>query len=145
MKKKILSVIGFALICRFHAFSQVKQDTGMIPKQHYTVSHTPPRKDSSAYNPRKLHVDEIDLVSSYYHQNGDHSAVTGGIGTEKVTDVASSITINMIWLNKAMNKNTLQAALGFDYHTAASQAFVSKTGASSPTGTRIYPSLDWTV
>jgi hypothetical protein len=35
--------------------------------------------------------------------------------------------------------------MGFDYHTAASQAYVSKTGASSPTGTRIYPSLDYTL
>jgi hypothetical protein len=145
MKKKILSVIGFALICRFHAFSQVKPDTSITSKQGYAISHTPPRKDSSSYNPRKLHIDEIDLVSSYYHQNGDHSAVTGGIGTEKVTDLANGITINLIWLNKAMNKNTLQAGLGFDYHTSASQAFVSKTGASSPSGTRIYPSLDWTV
>jgi hypothetical protein len=34
--------------------------------------------------------------------------------------------------------------LGFDYHTAASQAYVSATGASSTTGTRIYPSLDYT-
>ncbi|WP_461449976.1 DUF3570 domain-containing protein [Mucilaginibacter sp.] len=42
-------------------------------------------------------------------------------------------------------KNTLAVGLGFDYHTAASQAYVSKTGASSPSGTRIYPSLDWTV
>ncbi|MHB8207836.1 DUF3570 domain-containing protein, partial [Mucilaginibacter sp.] len=97
------------------------------------------------YKLRKIHVDEVDFVTSYYNQNGDHSAVTGGIGTEKVTDVANSLTLNLVWLNKANNKNTLEVGLGFDYHTAASQAFVSKTGASSPSGTRIYPSLDWTV
>ena len=33
-----------------------------------------------------------------------------------------------------MNKNTLSAGLGFDYHTAASQAYVSQTGASKATG-----------
>jgi hypothetical protein len=35
--------------------------------------------------------------------------------------------------------------MGFDYHTAASQAFVSKTGASKTWGTRVYPSFDYTV
>lgn len=35
--------------------------------------------------------------------------------------------------------------MGIDYHTAASQAWISKTGASRRTdGLRLYPSLDWT-
>jgi hypothetical protein len=51
----------------------------------------------------------------------------------------------LVWQNNPQKKNTLAVGLGFDYHSAASQAFVSKTGASSPTGTRLYPSLDWTV
>ena len=32
----------------------------------------------------KLKVDEVNLVSSYYKQDGNNSAVTGGIGTEKL-------------------------------------------------------------
>jgi hypothetical protein len=51
----------------------------------------------------------------------------------------------LIWLDKAFNKNSLSVGLGFDYHTAASQAYVSLTGASKASGTRIYPSLDWTL
>jgi len=39
-------------------------------------------KDSSAYKTRPLKVDEINIVSSYYAQDGNHSAITGGIGTE---------------------------------------------------------------
>ena len=38
--------------------------------------------DKPAYESRKLKVEEINLVSSYYHQDGNNSAVTGGIGTE---------------------------------------------------------------
>jgi hypothetical protein len=90
-------------------------------------------------------VDEIDFVSSYYSQNGDHSAVTGGIGTERVTDISNGLTLNLVWYNNSLNKNTLSTGFGFDYHTAASQAYVSITGASKTGGTRVYPSVDWTV
>lgn len=132
------------MLCRVHAWAQTNNNNLADNKAPFTVS-TPAVTDTSDYKLRKLHVDEVDFVSSYYNQNGDHSAVTGGIGTEKVTDVANSLTLNLVWLNKASNKNTLAIGLGFDYHSAASQAFVSQTGASSPTGTRVYPSLDWSI
>ena len=144
MKKGFLSVVGFALICRFSAYSQIKTDTLATNKKPFSL-YQPVTADTPGYNPRKLRVDEIDFVSSYYHQNGDHSAITGGIGTEKVADIANGLTLNLVWLDKASNKNTLVAGLGFDYHSAASQAYISATGASSPTGVRIYPSLDWTL
>ena len=35
------------------------------------------QKDTTAYNPRALLIDEINLVSSYDNQNGIHSTVTG--------------------------------------------------------------------
>lgn len=131
------------MICRLNANAQVKQDS-ISNKPSFSLYNSP-SQDSTQYNPRKLRLDEVDFVSSYYSQNGDHSAVTGGIGTEKVTDFANSINLNFVWTNQHQNKNTLAVGLGFDAHTAASQAFVSKTGASSPNGTRLYPSLDWTV
>jgi hypothetical protein len=144
MKKIYLSIVGFSMLCRLNASAQVGNNSLADNKAPFTIS-TPAAIDTSGYNLRKIHLDEVDFVTSYYNQNGDHSAVTGGIGTERVTDVANSLTLNLVWLNKSDNKNTLAVGLGFDYHTAASQAFVSKTGASSPTGTRVYPSLDWTV
>jgi hypothetical protein len=144
VKKIYLSIVGFSILCRLNASAQVSNNSLADNKAPFTIS-TPVVTDTSDYKLRKIHVDEVDFVTSYYNQNGDHSAVTGGIGTEKVTDVANGLNINLVWLNKANNKNTLEVGLGFDYHTAASQAYVSKTGASSPSGTRIYPSLDWTV
>jgi len=143
MKKIYLSVIGFSIICSLNAYSQTRQDS--IVNKPASVLNSVPIKDTTHYNPRKLELDEVNLFSSYYSQNGDHSAVTGGIGTEKVTDISNGITLNFVWINKNLNKNTLNAGLGFDLHTAASQAFVSKTGASHTGGTRVYPSLDWTV
>ena len=143
VRKIYLSVIGFSVLCRLSTSAQTKQDS-VSHKPAYTVTNVP-AKDSSQYQPRKLHLEEINLVSSYYIQNGNHSAVTGGIGTEHVTDIANGIDLNFVWTSPNQNKNTLAVGLGFDAHSSASQAYISKTGASSPTGTRIYPSLDWTV
>ena len=142
MRKVFLSIVGFSMICKFNAHAQAVRDTAA--RQPNIVHHPVQKADSVAFPSRKLTLQEVDFVSSYYSQNGDHSAVTGGIGTEKVTDVATGLTLNFLKIDKNSNKNTFALGLGFDAHTAASQAYVSKTGASSPNGTRIYPSLDWT-
>ena len=154
MKKVYLSIAGFSLLCRINAYSQTKPDS-VFNKPAVSVYAPADKHDSSAYNPRRLRIDEIDLVSSYYNQNGSHSSVTGddanllgnGVYTNsvQVTDISNSLDLKLVWLNNALNKNSLSVGFGFDYHTAASQAFVSQTGASKTDGTRIYPSLDWTV
>ncbi|WP_295674737.1 DUF3570 domain-containing protein [uncultured Mucilaginibacter sp.] len=143
MRKIFLSVIGFSFLCRVGVYAQTKPDSAAY-KPAYSQSPAP-KKDSTQFNPRKLRLDEVNFVTSYYSQNGNHSAVTGGIGTEKVTDFANGITLNFVNTDNNNHKNTLTAGLGFDLHTSASQAYVSKTGASRPSGTRVYPSLDWTV
>ena len=48
---------------------------------------------SSVYKKRVLDNIEIDILSSYYTQDGDNAAVTGGIGTEKLDDGAFNINI----------------------------------------------------
>ena len=125
MKKICLTVIGLYILF-LSAFSQAT-------------------KDSSAYKSKPLRLDEVDIVSSYYTQDGNHSPVTGGIGTEKVTDLSNGVELKFVSWDKSERKHTLMAGLGVDHHTSASAAFVSKTGASKTDGTRIYPSLDWTV
>jgi hypothetical protein len=144
MKKVFLSVLGFALICRMSVYGQVKEDTSHnnAPFSLYSPVASP---DTTSYNARALHVDEINLVSSYYSQNGDHSAITGGIGTEKVTDVSNGIDLKLLWLGNFNNKNTLSLGLGYDHHTSASSAYVTTTGNGKQGGTRIYPSVDWTL
>ena len=146
MKKRYLSVIGFALLCRMHAFAQTKTDTGVFAK-HPVSLYTPVDHDTTTreYNPRALRIDEIDLVSSYYNQNGDHSPVTGGIGTQQVTDFSNGLNLNLVWYNQANNKNTLMLGLGYDHHSSASAAYVALLGGSKTGGTRWYPSVDWTV
>ena len=126
MKKICLTLVGIYMMM-LHAYSQFED------------------KDTSFYIPKPLKIDEINLVSSYYKQDGNHSAVTGGIGTEKVTDFSNGLEVKWIGWDNMQRKNILTAGLGFDHHTSASSAFVSTSGASKPGGSRIYPSLNWSV
>ena len=102
-------------------------------------------KDTSFYIVKPLQLEEVNLVSSYYSQNGDHSAITGGIGTERVVDLSNGLDVTLVGWDARQRKNTLVAGLGIDHHSSASSAYVSKTGASKTGGTRVYPSLDWTI
>jgi len=111
-----------------------------------------PAYDTTDYRPRRLRLDEIDIVGSYYNQRGTHSSVSGDnpflgpySNSSNVTDKSLGLNLNLVWLNEANNKNTLSIGLGLDTHTAASAAYVAENGGSNPRGTRIYPSLDWTI
>jgi len=54
------------------------------------------QKDSTkVYKKRVLETTEVDFLASYYVQNGDNASVTGGIGNEFLTDIASSIIISL--------------------------------------------------
>ena len=56
----------------------------------------PLQKDSTmVYKKRVLETTEVDFLTGYYTQNGDNAAVTGGIGTEKLTDVPISYIISI--------------------------------------------------
>lgn len=106
----------------------------------------PAKADSSKYQSRKLKIDEINLVSAYYHQDGNNSAVTGGIGTEKLSDFANTIDLQMSKFNKKGKKNTFIFELGVDNYTSASSDKIdpSTISSASSADTRIYPSLNWT-
>ena len=58
----------------------------------------------------------VDILGSYYQQNGDHSAVEGGTGTQHLTDVAPTILLNV----PLDSVTRLSANLGVDYYASAS-------------------------
>jgi len=60
-----------------------------------TFSQEQSQDSSKAYKKRVLEKMEVDLLSSYYAQDGDNAAVTGGIGTEELTDLATIITVSI--------------------------------------------------
>lgn len=126
MKKICLTVVGlyFWLLSAF--------------AQQYNV-------DTSSYKNQNLKLSEMNIVSGYYNQDGDHSAITGGIGTQKLNDVSNVLELKFIKQNKINNKYTWDFEAGYDHHTAASQAYVNPLGTSRPWGTRFYPSVNWQV
>ncbi len=102
-------------------------------------------KNDSIYETKPLKLEEINLVSSYYTQEGNHSAVTGGIGNEHVVDLSNGLELKFVGWDANHGKHSLSLEMGLDHHTAASSAWVSKTGASKQQGTRIYPAINWNV
>jgi hypothetical protein len=50
---------------------------------------------SKVYKKRVLETSEVDFLTSYYSQDGENAAVSGGLGTEELTDVATSIIVSI--------------------------------------------------
>ena len=101
--------------------------------------------DSSTYKSRKLKVEEINFVSGYYQQDGNNSAVTGGIGTEKLTDIANSIDLKLSRIDKKNNIHNLSFELGVDTYTSASSDKIDPATVSSASSRdlRVYPSANY--
>lgn len=53
------------------------------------------QENATSYTKRVLDAVEIDIVSSYYEQDGNNASVTGGIGTEYLTDIAPSLILSI--------------------------------------------------
>lgn len=68
------------------------------------------------YNLKKLGETEVNFLYHYYEQDGNRSAVTGGIGTQELTDNAGTIIINVpLDSVSRLNINT-----NLNYYTSAS-------------------------
>lgn len=74
------------------------------------------QKPDTTYAKKQLARTDVYLLLSYYGQDGDHSAVTGGTGTEKLTVYAPEINVQHHF-NEA---NRLEFNTGIDVITSAS-------------------------
>ena len=110
-------------------------------------SQTKKAIDSSGYQQRKLTFAEANIVSSYYSQDGNNAAVTGGIGTEKLTDISNSFSIKLTRIDKKWRKHSFEGELGIDYYTSASSDRIDLKANSSASynDMRVYPSFNWSM
>jgi hypothetical protein len=108
-------------------------------------SQTP--QDSSSYKNRKLKVEEVNFISSYYQQDGNNSAVTGGIGSEKLTDFANVTEVKLSRYDFRQRKHILNVELGFDSYSSASSDKIDPSTISSASSAdiRFYPSIMYSV
>lgn len=116
MRKFSLSLIGSFFVF-LHSFAQ-------YPTEENYVKPT-------------LKLEETNLISDYYTHTGNHSAVTGGVGTQDLTDVANTIELKFVKPEQRHRKQTLDIDVGYDHHTAASAAYVTLSGKSPKGGSRI--------
>lgn len=58
-------------------------------------AQTSDEKSEKPYKKRVLESAEVDFLTSLYTQDGDNAAVSGGIGTEKLTDGAAAIIVSV--------------------------------------------------
>ena len=72
----------------------------------------------TTYKKRVLENVEIDILSSYYIQKGNNAAVTGGIGTEELTDFTPTITISI----PLSDDDVLTIDAGISAYTSASSS-----------------------
>ncbi len=78
-------------------------------------------QDSTAtYKKRVLETTEIDFLTSYYTQDGENAAVSGGIGTEELSDVTAAFVVS-IPLN---DDDVLTIDAGISAYTSASSSNV---------------------
>ena len=77
--------------------------------------------DVNTYKKRVLETAEIDLLFSYYGQDGQNAAVTGGQGTEELTDATSSIVVSI-----PMNEDAvLTVDVGISAYSSASSSNIN--------------------
>tara|TARA_B100001057_G_scaffold501253_1_gene622583 strand:- start:36304 stop:37617 length:1314 start_codon:yes stop_codon:yes gene_type:complete len=85
---------------------------------------------TNVYKKRVLETTEIDFLSSYYTQDGDNAAVSGGTGTEELTDVTATFVVS-IPLNE---DDILTIDAGVSAYTSASSSNINPfdDGSASP-------------
>lgn len=88
-------------------------------------------KDSTVvFKKRVLDATEVDFLLSYYKQDGVHSAVSGGMGSEKLTDLASNIVVSI-----PMNADDiLTVDAGISAYTSASSSNINPFNSSGASG-----------
>lgn len=73
---------------------------------------------TTVYKKRVLETTEVDFLTSYYSQDGNNASVTGGIGTEELTDLTGTIVVSM-----PMNDDdVLTVDAGISAYTSASSS-----------------------
>ncbi|MGJ8745064.1 DUF3570 domain-containing protein [Polaribacter sp.] len=73
------------------------------------------------YKKRVLETTEVDFLTSYYSQDGDNAAVSGGVGTEKLSDITSTFVVSMP-LN---DDDVLTIDAGISAYTSASSSNIN--------------------
>ena len=85
-----------------------------------TIAQENTETAEDTYKKRVLENVELDIISSYYEQDGDNAAVSGGIGNEFLQDYTGAIVISI----PLSDDNVLTIDAGISAYTSASSSNV---------------------
>ena len=92
------------------------------------------------YTRKKLSRTDVGMVFSYYNQNNDHSAVTGGTGTEDLQVYVTHLALD----NVRDSVRTVHFDMGFDVISSASTDNIDfVVSSASKVDARVYTSLGY--
>lgn len=96
---------------------------------------------------KKLSLEEVNFVSSYYTQDGNNAAVTGGIGSEQLTDFSNNLELKFVKNSGSGRVHSFSFELGVDAYTSASSDQIDPSTVSSASSgdRRIYPTLSYAM
>ena len=86
------------------------------------------QQNNTTYKRKVLEASELDMLFSYYTQDGQNAAVTGGEGTEELTDATSTLV-----LRTPLNADdVLTVDVGISAYTSASSSNVNPLDGTNP-------------
>lgn len=94
----------------------------------FTVLFGQKKQIDTIFKKRVLEKTEVDFLMSYYTQDGGHAAVTGGVGTEELTDITPTFIV-AVPLN---DDNVLTAEVGVSAYTSASSSNINPFDGNEP-------------
>ncbi|MEQ8237992.1 MAG: DUF3570 domain-containing protein [Cyclobacteriaceae bacterium] len=103
MKSHHRQILITALLLSITRLAYAQESTASNKKQGYQMK------------PNTTEI-EANFLSSYYQQDGNNGAVTGGIGTEQLTDIANIFIVNV----PLDSINSIGFYGGADYYSSAS-------------------------
>ena len=113
MQLVIISLVLFFLVLTQNIRAQVRN----IANKQFIVPNSDTSKEQvSTYENPDWKTIDINFLSSYYTQDGNNSPVTGGEGTEQLTDFTQKIILSI----PLREKTTLKLDGGYDFYSSAS-------------------------
>jgi hypothetical protein len=122
------------LLSPFLSFSQ----TGKLEKKKQKERSA--EDDAIWFKKNAFTNTEINILAGYYQQEGDHSAVLGGTGTEELTDFTPTIIVNV----PIDSSRQLSINLGVDFYSSASTDNIDDISSASGKDSREHLDLTFT-
>ncbi|MEZ4685803.1 MAG: DUF3570 domain-containing protein [Bacteroidia bacterium] len=89
--------------------------------QNNSTKNDSTKQQTDTYKKRVLETTEVDFLTSFYSQDGSNAAVTGGIGTEQLTDATGTFVISI----PLSADEVLKIDAGISAYTSASSSNIN--------------------